>query len=342
MRGVLLHGPGDVRVEQRPDPRIQAPTDAIIKIIAACVCGSDLWPYRADSGPASPAPMGHEYVGEVVEVGSDIRNLKVGDTVVGSFMASDNTCPTCQLGYQSCCVNVGRVGESGTQAEYARIPLADGTLVPVPADATSDRATLASLLACSDVFGTGWFAADAANVTEGKTVAVIGDGAVGLLGVLSASQMGAERIIVCSRHADRQAMAKEFGATHIIETRGEEAIAEIKDLTDGFGADSVIEAVGTQQSMQQAMGATRPGGHLGFVGISHDVQIDGATLLFQTIHLHGGPAPVRRYLPDLIDRVLSGSINPGKVFDKTFALADAADAYKAMDQRECIKAMLLP
>jgi threonine dehydrogenase-like Zn-dependent dehydrogenase len=340
MRGVVLHAPGDVRVDDRPDPRIEKSTDAIIRVTASCVCGSDLWPYRGIEAVDGASPMGHEYVGVVEEVGSDVRNVRPGQFVVGSFFASDNTCEICQAGYQSRCVHAELMGAIGTQAEYARIPLADGTLV-----ATSDAPSqdlVPSLLAASDVLGTGWFAAVAAEAGPGKTVAVVGDGAVGLLGVLAASQLGAERIVIFSRHADRQQLAKEFGATDVIVERGDEGVARLKEITKGLGAHSTIEAVGTQESMMQAICATRPGGHIGYVGVSHNVELPGDQLFFSAVHLHGGPAPVRRFLPDLIARITSGAINPGKVFDLTLPLEQAADGYRAMDERRAIKALLRP
>jgi threonine dehydrogenase-like Zn-dependent dehydrogenase len=297
MRGVVLHAPGDVRVEQRPDPTIEQPTDAVIRVVAACVCGSDLWPYRGVDAVTEPAPMGHEYVGIVEEVGSDVRTIRPGQFVVGSFFASDNTCEICRAGYQSRCVHAELMGAIGTQAEYARIPLADGTLVATPGRPDDDL--VPGLLAASDVLGTGWFAAVAAEAGPGKTVAVVGDGAVGLLGVLAARQLGAERIIAFSRHESRQRLAREYGATDVVTTRGDEGVAEVKELTDGLGAHSVIEAVGTQESMMQAIRATRPGGHVGYVGVTHDVSLPGEELFFSGVHLHGGPAPGpgRRGLP---------------------------------------------
>jgi threonine dehydrogenase-like Zn-dependent dehydrogenase len=340
MRSTVLHAPGDVRVEDRADPTILTSTDAIIRLSATCVCGSDLWPYRGVDSVDQPIPMGHEYVGIVEEVGADVRTLTPGQFVVGSFFASDNTCDICRAGYQSRCVHAQLMGTIGTQAEYARIPLADGTLVATP-DVPDDK-YVPSLLAASDVLGTGWFAADAAAVSEGKTVAVVGDGAVGLLGVLAARELGAERIIVFSRHADRQKLARDFGASDIITERGDDGVAAIKDLTDGLGAHSVIEAVGTQESMMQAIRSTRPGGHVGYVGVSHDVALPGGELFFSAVHLHGGPAPVRRFLPGLIDRILTGSIDPGKVFDLTLALEQAAEAYRAMDERRAVKVLMQP
>ena len=336
MRGAVMHGAGDVRVEDLPMPTIEEPTDAVIRLAAACVCGSDLWPYRGHDEIRRPRPMGHEYVGVVEEVGSAVREVKVGDFVVGSFVASDNTCEICRAGYQTSCVQ--RVGMGGSQAEYLRVPLADGTLVATPGEPSPDL--VPSLLAASDVLGTGWFAAAAAQVGPGKTVAVVGDGAVGLLGVLAAREMGAERIVVFSRHADRQALAKEFGATDVVTARGDEGADAIKDLTDGLGAHSVIEAVGTQESMLQAIRSTRPGGHVGFVGVSHGVEIPGKLLFGSHVHLHGGPAPVRQYLPELIDLIWRREIDPGKVFDLEVPLEDAAEAYRAMDERRAIKALL--
>jgi threonine dehydrogenase-like Zn-dependent dehydrogenase len=338
MRGVVLHAPGDVRVEDLPEPTIQAPTDAIIRLSAACVCGSDLWPYRGADRVSKPRPMGHEYVGVVEQVGDEVELIKVGDFVVGSFVASDNTCEICRAGYQTNCLHRDAPGPS--QAQLMRVPLADGTLVATPGQPDPDL--IPSLLAASDVLGTGWFGAVAADAGPGKTVAVVGDGAVGLLAVLAAKELGAERIIAMSRHADRQALAREFGATDIVEERGEAGVAKVKELTDGLGAHSVVEAVGTQESMMQAIGATRPGGHVGFVGVLHDVGIAGDDIFMTHVHIHGGPAPVRRFLPDLIDRIWNRRINPGRVFDLTVPLDRAADAYTAMDQRTAIKVLLQP
>jgi len=339
MRAVIMHAPGDVRVEERENPTIVEPTDAIIRLAASCICGSDLWPYRG-SDRVDHTPMGHEYVGVVTEIGEEVRTVAVGDFVVGSFFASDNTCDICRAGYQSRCVHAVPMGRIGTQAEFARIPLADGTLVATPGQPDPDL--IPSLLAASDVLGTGWFAAVAAEVGPGKTVVVVGDGAVGLMGVLAARELGAERIIAMSRHADRQALAREFGATDIVEERGEAGVARIKELTGGLGAHCAIEAVGTQESMMQAIRSTRPGGHIGFVGVSHDVALPGRELFFALVHLHGGPAPVRRFLPDLIARIWDRSIDPGRVFDLALPLEDAAEGYRAMDERRATKVMLTP
>ncbi|QBD76612.1 IMP dehydrogenase [Ktedonosporobacter rubrisoli] len=341
MQGTLLYGPRDVRFEERADPKISEPTDAIIKIVATCVCGSDLWPYRGIEELSQPQPMGHEYVGIVEDVGSAVKNIKVGDFVIGSFAISDNTCEICKAGYQSRCVHGQFVSQTiGTQAELARIPLADGTLVATPG--RPDRDLIPSLLAASDVLGTGWFAADAASVGPGKTVVVIGDGAVGLLAVLASRQLGAERIIAMSRQAKRQELAREYGATNILTERGEAGVEKVKELTSGLGAHSVIEAVGTQESMLQAIRSTRPGGFIGYVGVSHNVKLDGEELFFSEVHLHGGPAPVRRFLPDLIERIWKRQINPGKVFDLQLPLAQVAEGYRAMDERRAIKVLLWP
>jgi threonine dehydrogenase-like Zn-dependent dehydrogenase len=336
----MIHAPGDIRVEDRPGPTLVEDTDAVIRIAATCVCGSDLWPYRGIEEVSGPAPMGHEYCGVVEEIGSAVSTVKPGDFVVGSFFASDNTCEICQAGYQSRCVHAQPMGAIGTQAEYARVPLADGTLVATAG--TPDDDLIPSLLAASDVLGTGWFAAVAAEAGPGKSVAVVGDGAVGLLGVLAAKQLGADRIIAMSRHADRQALAQEFGATDIVEDRGDDGVAKVKELTGGLGAHSVIEAVGTQEAMMQAIRSTRPGGHVGFVGVSHDVHIPADELFSSGVHLHGGPAPVRRFLPDLVQRVWNHEIDPGKVFDLELPLEQAAAGYRAMDERRAIKTLLRP
>jgi threonine dehydrogenase-like Zn-dependent dehydrogenase len=276
--------------------------------------------------------MGHEYCGIVEAVGRAVRSIKPGQFVTGSFFASDNSCPICEDGYQSSCLHKEPV--VGAQAPRLRVPLADGTLVATQ-DVPSDH-LIPSLLALSDVMGTGWFAAVAANVKPGKT------GAVGLLGVLSAKQMRAERIIAMSRHPSRQKLAREFGATDIVTERGEEGVARIKELTKGIGADSVLECVGTEESMMQAIRSTRPGGHVGYVGVPHGVTLDGQELFFAHVHLHGGPAPVRRFLPELIDLAWNGKINPGKVFDLTLPLDQVAEGYRAMDERRAIKTLLRP
>jgi threonine dehydrogenase-like Zn-dependent dehydrogenase len=338
MKGTILYGPRDVRFEERPTPKIEKPTDAVIKMAATCVCGSDLWPYRGLNPIREPTPMGHEYCGVVEEVGKEVRKIKPGQFVIGSFATSDNTCPHCLYGYQSSCVQ--REFMLRAQAPILRVPLADGTLVPTPGMPSDDL--VPSLLALSDVMGTGWFAADAANVKRGGIVVVVGDGAVGLLGVLSANIMGAERIIAMSRNESRQKLARGFGATDIVSERGKEGIARIKEITKGVGADSVLECVGTSESMAQAIKITRPGGSVGYVGMPHGVEFKGEELFYTHVHLHGGPAPVRQYLPHLIDLVLNKKINPGAVFDLVLPLERVAEGYRAMDERRAIKALLQP
>jgi threonine dehydrogenase-like Zn-dependent dehydrogenase len=339
LRGAVLEAPFDVRLEQRDDPSIIEPTDAVIRLSATCICGSDLWPYRGISSGAGPAPMGHEYVGIVEAIGPAVTTVKPGQFVIGSFFASDNTCEVCRAGYQSACLHRQPIGSIGTQAEYARIPLADGTLVATPDVPPDDL--VPSFLAASDVLGTAWFAAEAAEVGPGKTVVIVGDGAVGLLAVMAATQTGSERIIVMSRHQPRQKLALEFGATDIVEERADEGAARIKDMTGGVGAHSVIEAVGTRESMLQAIHATRPGGHVGFVGLTHG-DLPGDQLFHSHTHLHGGPAPVRRFLPELIALIWNRTIDPGKVFDLTVPLDEVAEGYRAMDERRAIKTLLCP
>ena len=332
-----MHAPGDVEVAERAKPEIVEPTDATISVTASCICGSDLWPYRGIE-PVDDTWMGHEYVGLVEQVGEEVRTLEPGQFVVGSFWASDNTCANCRAGYQSACVSRVPMGSLGAQADYLRVPLADGTLVPTPGQPDPDL--IPSLLAASDVLGTGWFGAVAAEAGPGKSVAVVGDGAVGLLAVLAAKHLGADRIIAMSRHPARQAIAREFGATDIVDERGDEGVTRIRELTNGLGADSVVEAVGTQESTLQAIRATRPGGHMGFVGVNYEVAIPGMELFWSLAHIHGGPAPVRRFLPELIDLIWNRTINPGKVFDLELPLEQAADGYRAMDERRAIKVLL--
>src|SRR3954470_20009235 len=339
MQGTVLYGPRDVRFEECPEPKIMEPTDAVIRLPATCVCGSDLWPYRGAQEIKGPTPMGHEYVGFVEEVGRAVTSITPGQFVIGSFATSDNTCPHCRYGYQSSCVN--REFMTRAQAPFLRVPHADGTLVATPGGTPPDD-LVPSLLAASDVLGTGWFAADAANVKPGATVVVVGDGAVGLLGVLSARQMGAVRIIAMSRHASRQKLAKEFGATDIVAERGGEGVERIMELTKGIGADSVLECVGTNESMTQAINCTRRGGYTSYVGVPHGVELKGEELFYTHVHLHGGPAPVRRYLPKLIELVMERKIDPGKVFDLVLPLEQVAEGYRAMDERRAIKALLRP
>lgn len=336
MLGTMLYGARDVRCEEVPEPTIQRPTDAILRLSATCICGSDLWPYRGLNDVTAPMAMGHEYCGIVEEVGSAVTTVRPGQFVIGSFCLSDNTCPHCRFGFQSSCEQ--RELMTGAQAPLLRVPLADGTLVATPELPPDDL--IPSLLAVSDVLGTGWYAAFAARVQPGSTAVVVGDGAVGLMGVLAAKQMGAGRIIAMSRHKTRQELALEFGATDIVSERGEAGIARIKELTANIGADAVLECVGTQESMQQAIECARPGSMIGYVGVPHGVEFDGQRLFFSQRGLLGGPAPVRRFLPDLIDLVLERKINPGKVFDLELPLTDVAEGYRAMDERRAIKTLL--
>ena len=338
MLGTMLYAPGDVRVEERDEPKILKPTDAIIRLTATCICGSDLWPFRGLNDIRSPMAMGHEYCGVVVEVGSDVKTVKPGQFVVGSFVLSDNTCPHCRHGFQSSCEQ--REFMTGGQAELARVPLADGTLIATAGMPSDDL--IPSLLAASDVLGTGWYAADAARVQPGSTVVVVGDGAVGLMGVLAAKQMGAGRIIAMSRHKQRQELALDYGATDIISERGDAGVARVKELTQRIGADAVLECVGTAESMKTALECARPGSMIGYVGVPHGVEFDGQQLFFAQRGLMGGPAPVRRFLPHLMDLILTRKINPGKVFDLELPLADAAEGYRAMDERRAIKTLLRP
>jgi threonine dehydrogenase-like Zn-dependent dehydrogenase len=338
VRATVIHAPYDVRVEQREDPRLLAPTDAIVRVEAACVCGSDLWTYRGVNRIEHPVAMGHEYVGTVEEVGADVRSVRPGQLVVGSFFASDNTCPICRAGYQTSCVH--REPVRGAQAELLRVPLADGTLVATPERPDDDL--LPGLLTASDVLGTGWFGARAAEAGPGRTVVVVGDGAVGLLAVLAAAQLGAEQVIAMSRHAPRQELAQAFGATEVVAERGDEGVARVLDLTDGLGAHGVVEAVGTPESVAQALGSVRPGGHVGVVGLPHGVELPVVDMFYRHVHWSGGPAPVRQYLPELMDLVLDRRIDPARVFDLELSLDDAAEGYAAMDERRAIKALLRP
>lgn len=337
MRGAVIHGAHDVRVEDREQPTVLEPTDAVVRTVAACVCGSDLWRYRGISAVEKPVPIGHEFVGVVEEVGDAVTTVTPGQFVVGGFLYSDNTCAVCRVGQQANCEHGG--GYDGCQAEYIRIPQADGTLLATPEQPAGDL--IPSLLTLSDVMGTGWHAAVSAEVREGGTVVVVGDGAVGLCGVLAAKVMGAGRIIAMSRHADRQEIARAFGATDIIAERGEEGIAAVRALTDGIGADSVLECVGTQDSVDQALQCARPGGMVGWVGVPH-AELDQRHMFWRNVGLRGGVAPVREYLPRLLELVLAREIEPGKVFDLELPLEEAAEGYAAMDERRAIKSLLRP
>jgi threonine dehydrogenase-like Zn-dependent dehydrogenase len=337
MYGAVIHAPGDVRYEEREDPTIIEPTDAIVRTVAACVCGSDLWRYRGIQKVPEPTPIGHEFCGIVEAVGDAVTSVKVGDFVVGGFLFSDNTCPLCLKGAHANCQHGG--GYAGCQADKIRIPQADGTLVATPELPADDL--IPSILSLSDVMCTGWHAAVSAGVGPGTSVAVVGDGAVGLSAILAAVELGAQTVIAMSRHADRQQVAKTFGATHIIAERGEDGIAKVKELTDGIGADCVLECVGTEDARLQAVGCVRNGGNIGLVGVPHGaLPVD--QLFWRNVGIKGGPAHVRAYLPHLLDLVLARKINPGLVFDLELPLSEIAEAYAAMDDRRAIKSLVRP
>jgi len=338
MRSTLIYAPGDVRLEERPDPTILEPTDAVVRTVATCVCGSDLWRYRGIQEVKRPTPIGHEYVGVVEAIGDAVTTVRPGQFVVGGFLTSDNTCPLCTAGAHANCQN--GTGYNGCQAELIRVQNADGTLIATPED--PEDAMVPSLLALSDVMCTGWHAAVCAGVGPGITVVVVGDGAVGLSGVLAAAQLGAERVIAMSRHADRQAIARAFGATDIVATRGDEGVEQVMEMTGGIGADAVLECVGTEDSVAQALRSARPGGMVGWVGVPHVTELPQEHMFWKNVGLRGGPAPVRAYLPDLLKRVWDGTIEPGKVFDLTLPLENVAEAYAAMDQRRATKVLLRP
>jgi threonine dehydrogenase-like Zn-dependent dehydrogenase len=338
MRATTIHAPGDIRFEEVPDPTIEEPTDAIVKVVAGCICGSDLWPYRGANDVTAGDTIGHECVGVVEEVGADVRDFAPGDFVIVPFCHSDNTCAHCRAGVQSACEH-GGFTHSG-QGEYARVTQADGSLVKT--DAMPDASLIPSLLTLSDVLPTGWHAAVAAGVRPGGTAVVIGDGAVGLCGVLAAAQLGAERVVAMSRHEPRQEIARAFGATDIVPERGKEGSARIADLTNGVGADAVLECVGTDESMKTAFSVARPGSTVGFVGVPHGVELPVRRMFQKNVGLAGGMAPVRRYLPDLLERVLAGTIDPGRVFDLTLPMSESPEGYRAMDERRAIKVLLQP
>ena len=338
MRVTTIHGPNDIRLEERPRPEISAPTDAVIKITAGCICGSDLWPYRGANEVTPGDTIGHEMVGVVEEVGSDVTSFAPGDFVIVPFCTCDNTCPHCRNGAHSACRNGGFT--TGGQGEYGLVGQAEGSLVKT--DSMPDADMVPSLLTLSDVFPTGWHCAVSARVKKGDTVVVVGDGAVGLCGVLAAAQMGAEQVIAMSRHESRQVIAREFGATHVVAERGREGAAAIRELTDGVGADAVLECVGTDDAMQQAFAVARPGSMVGFVGVPHGVELPVSRMFAKNVGLAGGVAPVRRYLPELLDLVTSGTVNPGLVFDTVLPLSEVAAGYKAMDERTAIKVLLEP
>jgi threonine dehydrogenase-like Zn-dependent dehydrogenase len=349
MRATLLYGTRDVRVDDVLDPVIRCPGDAVVRVVASCVCGSDLWPYRGVRPVREPRRIGHELVGVVEEVGAGVRTLSVGDFVIAPFVLSDGTCLNCLAGMQTSCLHGaawGHEDEDGFlvdagQAERVRVAMADGTLVRTPEP--PDDALVPALLALSDVMGTGHHAALSAGVGPGTTVAVVGDGAVGLCAVLAARRLGAERIIAMSRHQDRAALARRFGADEIVAERGDEGARVILDRTNGIGADAVLEAVGTKESMQQAIDSVRPGGRVGYVGVpAGGPELPIGQLFSNNITVGGGVAPVRAYLPELMADVLAGRLDPGPVFDATYALEDVADAYRDMDSRRVIKPLLRP
>jgi threonine dehydrogenase-like Zn-dependent dehydrogenase len=338
MRVTTIHAPRDIRLEERPAPTIEEPTQAIVKVVASCICGSDLWPYRGENQIDPGSPIGHEAIGVVEEVGAEVRSFRPGDFVIAPFVHCDNTCPHCRAGMTSVCDRQGFT--NGGQGEYFTVHQADGSLVKT--DGWPDESLLPSLLALTDVMATGWHAAVASRVRPGSTAVVVGDGAVGLCGVLAASQMGAERVIAMSRHEPRQKIANEFGATDIVPERGEEGEQRILDLTDGVGADAVLECVGTNAAMDTAFKIARPGAMVGFVGAPHGVELPVRRMFVNNVGLAGGMAPVRTYLPDLLERTLEGRINPGLVFDLTLPLDEVAEGYQAMDERRAIKVMLRP
>jgi threonine dehydrogenase-like Zn-dependent dehydrogenase len=340
MRAAIFNEPRSITVGDRPDASISEPTDAVVRVVLACVCGSDLWYYRGET-PFDPGPIGHEFVGIVEEVGEEVSAVKRGDLVIAPFAFSDGTCPHCRHGITTACANGGFFPSNGDggQGEAVRVPLADGTLVAVPGSGHSPE-MLASLLTLSDVMGTGHHAAVCARVKAGDTVAVVGDGAVGLCAVLAARRLGAQRIIALSRHASRQALARAFGATDIVETRGDEAVAAVLELTDGVGADAALECVGTGQAMKTALSAIRPGAMVGYVGVPHGVELPVGQMFYRNKGVLGGPAPARAYIPELLGDVLEGRIEPGRVFDLETDLDGVGEAYAAMDERRAIKSLV--
>ena len=342
MKAAIFKGPWKIEVGDRPDPTIKEPTDAVVRVVLACVCGSDLWYYRGETDFPVGSAIGHEFIGIVEQVGNEVRHVAKGDFVISPFAYSDGTCPNCQVGITTACVHGGFFpagNGDGGQGEFVRVPLADGTLVKVPGSDYSDE-ILKSLLTLSDVMGTGHHAALSAEVQRGDTVAVVGDGAVGLCAVLAAKRLGAARILAMSRHPARQQLARKFGATDIVEERGEAAVEAVKRLTDGIGVDATLECVGTNEAMQTALAIARPGSMVGYVGVPHGVEMPVPTLFYRNIGAHGGPAPARIYLPELMEDVLAGRINPGRVLDFETDLEGVADAYAAMDQRRAIKSLV--
>ena len=344
MRATVMYGAGDVRIETVADAGIVEPTDGLIAVTHACICGSDLWPYKSMERSETGRPMGHEAVGVVEAVGADVRTLKVGDVVVMPFAYSDGSCVFCHEGLQTSCIHGGFFGNAdvgGAQAEAVRVPQADGTLFVLPVG--KDDALMPSLLTLSDVMGTGHHAAVAAGVRPGKTVAVVGDGAVGLCGVIAAKRLGAEQIIIMGRHADRIALAREFGATAVVSERGPEGVERVKELTGGYGVHCVLECVGLAESMETAIGIARPGGAVGRVGVPQDETMPASQMaFFDNVTVSGGPAPARAYIEELLPDILDGKIEPGRVLDRVVGLDDVPDGYRAMDEREAIKVMVEP
>ena len=342
MRATVMFGAGDVRIENVPDARLIEPTDALVAVSRAAICGSDLWPYKTMEHSETGHRMGHEFIGVVEAVGADVRTVKVSDLVVAPFLYSDGTCVFCREGLHTSCLHGGRYGWDGVdggQGEAVRVPQADGTLVVLPVG--TDDALMPSLLTLSDVMGTGHHAAIAANVGPGKTVAVVGDGAVGLCGVIAARRPGAVQIIILGRHSDRIALAREFGATDVVSERGEEAVERVRELTDGFGVHSVLECVGLEQSMHTALSIARPGGAVGRVGVPQDESMPASQLAFyNNVTVSGGPAPVRAYIEEFLPDVLEGRIEPGCVFDRVVRLDGVPDGYRAMNEREAIKVLI--
>ncbi|MEE1733224.1 zinc-dependent alcohol dehydrogenase family protein [Streptomyces microflavus] len=347
MRATVIHAPHDIRVEEVPDPAIRLPTDAVVRVLKACICGSDLWAYRGESARQPGQRIGHEFLGVVEETGAGVDGFTVGDLVVAPFVWSDGTCAYCADGLTTSCPEGGfwgSVGSDGGQGEAVRVPHADGTLVKLPAAAASDDRLLTALLALSDVLGTGHHAALGAGVTKGSTVAVVGDGAVGLCGVLAAKRLGAERVIALGRHTARTDIARRFGATDVVAERGEAALAAVRELTRGEGAHSVIEAVGTEQSMRTALDIVRDGGSIGYVGVPHGSAsgVDLGVMFDRNIALRGGVAPVRTYIPELLPDVLDGTIDPSPVFDLSIGLDEVPAGYRAMDGRTALKVLITP
>ncbi|WP_395658042.1 zinc-dependent alcohol dehydrogenase family protein [Nocardioides sp.] len=338
MRATTIHGTRDIRVSNVPDPAIEAPTDAVVRVVAGCICGSDLWPYRGENPITAGDTIGHECVGIVEEVGADVRSFRPGDFVVVPFDHCDNTCPHCLAGAHNACVNLGFTASG--QAEYTRVTQAEGSMVTT--GGVPDAALLPSVLSISDVMPTGWHAAVSAGVREGGTAVVVGDGAVGLCGVLAARVLGAEKIVAMSRHEPRQEIARAFGATHVVAERGDEGVEAIMEITGGVGADAVLECVGTGQSIETAFSIARPGSTVGFVGVPHGVELPVRRMFQKNIGLAGGMAPTRRYMPELLALVLDGTIEPGRVFDSTVPLDDVAEGYRAMDERRAVKVLVEP